>query len=139
MRQNYMTAAVAVMYAATCLGGIDLNGTWEFRFEEGMTLETSSGADFAATDSMSVPGCYDMQPKWLCKRGTGLYRRTFRLEKAVEDAWIVVDGMGLRAKFAVDGKPARHVRMQPYRCPPLRVRAMARRGRMKASRASRAC
>jgi hypothetical protein len=40
---------------------------------------------------------------------------TFTLAEPVENAWIVVDGMGLRAKFAVDGKPARHVRMQPYR------------------------
>ena len=34
-----------------------------------------------------------MLPKWLCKRGTGLYRRTFTLDKPVENAWIVVDGV----------------------------------------------
>ena len=103
MKQGCMIAAMAALCAATCRGAIDLNGSWEFRFEEGKTLETSSGADFVATDRMSVPGCYDMQPKWLCKRGTGLYRRTFRLEK---------DGMGLRAKFAIDGKQVGGI--QPY-------------------------
>ena len=112
MKQSCMIVAVAALCAATCLGAIDLNGSWEFRFEEGKTLETSSGADFVATDRMSVPGCYDMQPKWLCKRGTGLYRRTFWLEKPVEGAWIVVDGMGLRAKFAIDGKQVGGI--QPY-------------------------
>ncbi len=114
MKQSCMIVAVAALCAATCRGAIDLNGSWEFRFEEGKTLETSSGADFAATDRMSVPGCYDMQPKWLCKRGTGLYRRTFRLEKPVEGAWIVVDGMGLRAKFAIDGKQVGGIQSYPW-------------------------
>lgn len=109
--REMMCAAVA-MCAAACLGAIDLNGSWEFRFEEGKTLETCGGPDFAATDRMSVPGCYDMLPKWLCKRGTGLYRRTFTLDKAVDNAWLVVDGMGLRAKFAIDGRPFGGV--QPY-------------------------
>ena len=78
-----LVTIAAALCAAACFGDIDLNGSWEFRFEEGKTLESSSGAGFAATDRMSVPGCYDMLPKWLCKRGTGLYRRTFALDKAV--------------------------------------------------------
>ena len=93
---------------------LSLNGSWEFAFAEGKTLETAGGADFAATDRMSVPGCWDMLPKWLCKRGTGLYRRTFTLAEPVENAWIVVDGMGLRAQFAVDGKPAGGVLPFPW-------------------------
>ncbi len=93
---------------------LNLNGSWEFAFAEGKTLETAGGADFAATDRMSVPGCWDMQPKWLCKRGTGLYRRTFTLAEPVENAWIVVDGMGLRAQFAVDGKSAGGVLPFPW-------------------------
>ena len=93
---------------------MDLNGSWEFAFAEGKTLETAGGPDFAATDRMSVPGCWDMLPKWLCKRGTGLYRRTFTLVEPVENAWIVVDGMGLRAQFAVDGKPAGGVQPFPW-------------------------
>ena len=100
------TAMAAALCAVACFADINLNGSWEFRFDEGKTLETCGGAGFAATDRMAVPGCYDMLPKWLCKRGTGLYRRTFTLDRSVENAWIVVDGMGLRAKFAVDGKSA---------------------------------
>ena len=96
---------VATLYAGARQEPLDLNGSWEFALAEGKTLETAGGSDFAATDRMSVPGCWDMQPKWLCKRGTGLYRRTFTLSEPVENAWIVVDGMGLRAQFAVDGKP----------------------------------
>ena len=112
MTVKNVLCAAAALCAAVCLGDLDLNGSWEFCFEEGKTLETCGGPEFAATDRMSVPGCYDMLPKWLCKRGTGLYRRTFKLDKAVEEAWIVVDGMGLRAKFAIDGRPVGGV--QPY-------------------------
>ena len=107
-----IVVAVASLCAVACFANVDLNGSWEFRFEAGKALETAGDVDFSATDIMSVPGCWDMQPKWLCKRGTGLYRRKFTLEKAVENAWLVVDGMGLRAKFAIDGKPFGGV--QPY-------------------------
>ena len=93
---------------------MSLNGSWEFAFKEGKTLETAGGPDFVVTDRMSVPGCWDMLPKWLCKRGTGLYRRTFTLAEPVENAWIVVDGMGLRAQFAVDGKPTGGVQPFPW-------------------------
>ena len=111
--RNLLGAAAAAC-ATACFGDMSLDGSWEFRFEEGKTLETSSGAGFAATDRMSVPGCYDMLPKWLCKRGTGLYRRTFTLDKAVESAWLVIDGMGLRAKFAIDGKPIGGIQPFPW-------------------------
>ena len=116
MRISATTGAClfATFCAAAQMQTMDLNGSWEFAFAEGKTLETSGGSDFTATDSMSVPGCYDMLPKWLCKRGTGLYRRTFTLAEPVQNAWIVVDGMGLRAKFAVDGKPAGDVQPFPW-------------------------
>ena len=55
-------------------------------------------------DTIPVPACYDMMPKWYMKRGTGLYRRTFDLAAPMKDAVLVVDGMGVRAKFALDGK-----------------------------------
>ena len=103
-----------VLCACAQMQPMDMNGVWEFAFAEGKTLEEAGGPDFAATDTMSVPGCYDMLPKWLCKRGTGLYRRTFTLAEPVENAWIVVDGMGLRAKFAVDGRPAGGVYPFPW-------------------------
>ncbi len=96
--------AYAVALAASCAGDISLDGAWDFRFEEGRSIAESADPDFAATDRMSVPGCYDMMPKWLCRRGTGLYRRKFTLGKAVSNAWLEVDGMGLTGHFRIDGR-----------------------------------
>ena len=59
---------------------LSLNGSWDFRFEEGKALEDAPDAGFAATDVIPVPACYDTMPKWYMKRGTGLYRRTFTLD-----------------------------------------------------------
>ena len=95
-----LCAAGTMVHAAV----LDLNGSWEFRFEEGKAPAQTAGAAFAATDRMAVPGCYDMMPQWLCKRGTGLYRRTFTLDRAVDNAWLVVDGMGLVGHFQIDGR-----------------------------------
>ena len=117
MKKMMLCGALALgtaLCACAQMQPMDLNGAWEFAFAEGKTLEEAGGPDFAAADTMSVPGCYDMLPKWLCKRGTGLYRRTFTLSEPVENAWIVVDGMGLRAKFAVDGRPAGGVYPFPW-------------------------
>jgi beta-glucuronidase len=94
---------LSVSLGLVCHARIELNGAWDFRFEEGKSIAEVGNPDFKATDKMSVPGCYDMMPKWLCKRGTGLYRRTFTLDKAIENAWIVVDGMGLTGNFKIDG------------------------------------
>ena len=98
---------VALLLAAA----LSLNGSWEFRFEEGKSYREAADPAFVATDSIVVPGCYDMMPQWLCKRGSGLYRRTFRIETAVENAWLVVDGMGLTGKFMIDG---RDLGVHPY-------------------------
>ena len=107
----HMRHVTAMIGAALCAAGtmvhaavLDLNGSWEFRFEEGKAPAQTAGAAFAATDRMAVPGCYDMMPQWLCKRGTGLYRRTFTLDRAVDNAWLVVDGMGLVGHFQIDGR-----------------------------------
>lgn len=83
---------------------LSLNGDWEFRFEKDQPLEAVAKADFTATDTMVVPGCYDVMPKWYLQHGTGLYRRTFTVAEPMKDAVMVVDGMGIRAKFALDGK-----------------------------------
>ena len=94
----------SLLFALAGHAAMDLNGSWEFRFEEGRSIAEVADCSFQATDIISVPGCYDMMPKWLCKRGTGLYRRTFTLEEPVENAWLVVDGMGLTGSFKIDGK-----------------------------------
>ena len=95
---------IVAIAACAALADIDLNGSWSFRFEEGKAIEETAGPSFEATDTMSVPGCYDMMPRWFLRRGTGLYRRTFTLDRPVENAWLVVDGMGLRGNFRIDGK-----------------------------------
>ena len=99
----------AVLIAAA----LSLNGSWEFRFEEDKPLERAGSAAFAATDAMVVPGCWDVMPKWYLKHGTGLYRRTFTLETAMKDAVLVVDGMGIRARFEIDGRDL-GLRVTPY-------------------------
>ena len=100
-----------MLNALILAAALSLNGSWDFRFEEGKPYREVEDPEFKATDSISVPGCYDMMPKWLCKRGSGLYRRTFRLDEAVENAWLVIDGMGLTGKFAIDG---RDLGVHPY-------------------------
>ena len=92
---------------------MNMNVFWDFRFEEGKSIEEVADPAFVATDRMSVPGCFDTMPKWLCKRGTALYRRTFTLDCSVPNAWLVVDGMGLRGDFRIDGRPL-GVRPFPY-------------------------
>lgn len=92
------------MLIAVALTALSLNGAWDFRFEEGKSIEQAAKADFAAARTMTVPGCYDALPEFRFKRGTGLYRRTFTLEKPVDNAWLVIDGMGLRGSFEIDGK-----------------------------------
>ena len=100
-----------ILGALILAAGLSLNGDWEFRFEEGKSIEEVANADFAATDRMSVPGCYDALPKWRYRRGTGLYRRTFTLDREVGNAWLVVEGMGLRGDFRIDG---RSLGVHPY-------------------------
>ena len=108
-----MRNAIGVVAALACAAGVaraaesrplDLNGSWDFRFEEGKSIEEVADPGFAATDAMCVPGCYDAMPKWKMKRGTGLYRRTFTLAEPVANAWLTVDGIGLRGDFRIDGK-----------------------------------
>ena len=83
---------------------LSLNGSWDFRFEEGRSLKEVGRPAFEPTDTIPVPGCFDAMPKWNMKRGTGLYRRVFTLEEDVPQAWLVIEGMGLSGRFWVDGK-----------------------------------
>ena len=89
---------------ALALAALSLDGSWSFRFEEGVAARDVKGAAFEPTDVMTVPGCFDAMPKWLMKRGTGLYSRMFSLDRAVESAGIVIDGIGLYGRFWVDGR-----------------------------------
>ena len=109
--RKILLSGLVAWAAGTLLAGISLDGSWEFRFEEGKSYREVADPAFEATDAIPVPCCYDMLPKWLCKRGSGLYRRTFRIDAAVENAWLVVDGMGLTGKFMIDG---RDLGVHPY-------------------------
>ena len=64
MYKTLMVGLVACA-AITLFADISLDGSWEFRFEEGKSAEEAFAADFVATDTMTVPGCFDMMPKWL--------------------------------------------------------------------------
>ena len=104
MMKTLLTFLSTAFAVGAALADFDLGGSWSFRFEEGKPLEKVAKNDFEATDIVPVPACYDMMPKWHMKRGTGLYRRTFTLDAPMTDAVLVVDGMGVRAKFELDGK-----------------------------------
>ena len=79
MKKTVLAATLMAIFAATA-SSINLNGSWEFKFEEGKSARQCADAGFKSTDTIPVPGCHDAMPKWYLKRGTGLYRRSFTLE-----------------------------------------------------------
>ena len=84
MKLNAKAAVGAAMLLqtglATAMTSLDLNGLWDFRFEENRSLEdVAKSAAFAANDKMVVPGCWNAMSHWFDKRGTGLYRTRFTL------------------------------------------------------------
>ena len=104
MKKAIIPLFAVVLEACASAAALNLDGSWAFRFEEGKSIEEVANPAFAATDTMTVPGCWDTMPQWFLKRGTGLYRRTFTLAAPVANAWLVIDGMGLRGDFRIDGK-----------------------------------
>ncbi len=98
-------AAAFSMCAAECCGveTLSLDGLWDFSFSEGGVLAEAT-AEFTADGKMPVPGCFDMMPPWRMKRGVGSYRRTFSVCRDAPSACLVVKGMGLRARFWLDGR-----------------------------------
>jgi len=80
---------------------LDLNGFWNFNFIENAAVDTEN-TEYPCW--MCVPGTFDSQPDWNCRRGTGFYKREFTLEAPCAGAFLQVDGMGLRGSFAVDGR-----------------------------------
>ena len=81
LKKTRVMLACAALALACMARGVEtkcLDGLWEFAFAEGMSLAEAK-PDFAVTDRMPVPGCYDLVPDYYMKRGTGLYRREFTL------------------------------------------------------------
>lgn len=83
---------------------VSLNGLWDFRFERNKTLEDVRMPQFEATDKMIVPGCWDVQDRYFNQRGTGLYRRNFVLDEDCPEAFLVIDGAGIRSRYFLDGR-----------------------------------
>ena len=83
---------------------VRLDGVWNFGFAEGRSIEQAFTAGFETPDRMVVPGCFDMMPQWLMKKGTGLYRRTFALKSPLKAAVLRIEGLGLRGAFRLDGR-----------------------------------
>lgn len=117
MKVNMMKATMARGFLslaaifAGCAGGayaagrVSLDGVWEFDFRRGGTL-AEARADFAATDRMTVPGCFDVMPRHYNQRGLAHYRREFFLDSPCRQARLRVKGFGLAARFFVDGRDA---------------------------------
>ena len=95
---------VVLLCAVAARGDICLNGSWDFRFDEGVAGPSVSSPVFEATGKMVVPGCFDALPQAFMKRGTAMYRRTFVLNEPKVAAWLVIDGMGLYGRFWLDGR-----------------------------------
>ena len=105
MRKTLLAAGLAALGLAVTAGEkIDLNGLWDFRFHEGKQLESADWRQAGTDTKITVPGCWNAMTRWFDKRGTGFYRRDFALAEDVLDAFLVVDGCGLRARFWIDGR-----------------------------------
>lgn len=100
-------AAAAAFLATAPLQAVEklsLDGLWDFRFERGKTLEEVSTPAFEANDKMTVPGCWNAMSRYFNQHGTGCYRRTFELADDAANAFLVVDGAGLRSRYWIDGR-----------------------------------
>lgn len=99
-----LICAVFAAGAAYSMEKMSLDGLWEFRFEKDKSLEEVSMPAFTANDHMIVPGCWNSISRYYNLHGTGCYRTTFEVAKDVHNAFLVVEGFGMRASFWVDGR-----------------------------------
>ena len=83
---------------------VSLNGIWSFRFLPETFLEETEEATVACDSAAAVPGDFDVLPETFCRRGCGVYRRNFRLERPFANALLNIGGIGLRGRFRIDGK-----------------------------------
>ena len=86
----------------------NLNGVWEFSFDEAVkpTGRLPGGLRFGS--AAAVPGCFDVMAPWFGKRGTGFFRRSVRTGGLVR---LSVDGLGIEGELFWDG---RFVGTMPY-------------------------
>ena len=79
-----------------------LDNLWDFRFEEGKSLDQIDAAALVFDDKLPVPGAFDACPAYLGKRGTGAYRRTLHIEPGVA-ALLEFGAVSFAARVFVDG------------------------------------
>ena len=103
-RTMMVLAAATACQLATAGGKVDLDGLWDFRFHEGRQLESADFRSLGTDTKITVPGCWNAMSRWYDKRGTGFYRRDFVLERDVVNAFLVIDGCGLRSRYWLDGR-----------------------------------
>ena len=96
--------ALVSVGSAAAMETVVLDGLWDFRLERDRSLEEVQMPDFRADGKMPVPGCWDTLSRWYNQRGTGCYRRTFTLDGDAVNAFLVVDGCGLRSRYWIDGR-----------------------------------
>ena len=98
------SAVALTACAASAMETMDLNGLWDFRLERDVPLEGVKMPAFEPDAKMTVPGCWDAMSHWYNQRGTGCYRCTFELEGDAANAFLVVDGSGIRSRYWIDGR-----------------------------------
>ena len=86
------TNTYSMNFLAIFLAAVSLAGSWQFRFEEKKSIEEVRNLEFIADDVMTVPGCWDMMPRYFLKRGTALFRKTFHVDETMRDAVLEVEG-----------------------------------------------
>ena len=103
-RESLTIGAVALLSAlAGAMECVPLDGMWDFSFAEGGMISDATSA-FSASDKMPVPCCFDLTPRYYMKRGTAHYRREFMIGRDVAGAYLKIKGMGIRARFWLDGR-----------------------------------
>ena len=83
---------------------ISLDGLWSFAFLENGALDEAAPTFDAYDDVMPVPAVFDLLPRYLRKRGLAYYRREIRLAAQCPNAVLRVGGLGLSARFWIDGR-----------------------------------
>ena len=99
-----LLAALAAALPSAAGSRIDLNGLWDFRLHEGKSMEDVDVRKAGTNARMPVPGCWDAFSRWYGRRGTGFYRRELTLDADVDQAFLVIDGCGVRSRYWIDGK-----------------------------------
>ena len=102
-KRGLLTVVVLLPILVGAMEVVSLDGLWDFSFAEGAAISDATNA-FAASDKMPVPCCFDLTPRYYMKRGTAHYRREFEIGRDVPGAYLKVKGMGIRARFWLDGR-----------------------------------